>query len=564
MAQSYLQALESELSCPVCLELFAEPHTPKDLPNCDHIICVLCLKQMVKDLRGERLVNCPECRENIEIPRYGVDALKTNRKLRNLAERHVSRDTVQEQRQSSPVTYEKPKVRMCSHKEEKIYLYCTSCNEIMCQECLGQKHKGHQTEEVKNRYTANRNEMQATLSKMKDLIVKRKKSLYKLRELKRQLELSQSEEEARIDQCAQERINSVLEKAQNLKTALENAGFKKEQKINREEILLERQIENAEKEHETALNILHEATEHEFITQYTKQSARLQIVDIESPEGLYIGRAVATFKEEPDNINLGMLVFDDTPNQIKPKFLQDILHLQPTGLVWGLNGQLVVIEYKKRRLTIYEKYQGCYEQFNSWDIQKDADPLGVAVSSNGHVYVTTGKSVHIYSQNGTLLKEFGVPFNTGVCCVSVTSYGNILVGNRYHKFIAVCDPTGTVLTQIQMSTTQNYMTVIRDTHIAVSNGGGKVCVIDIESGRETMNLNVPYANGICYDEKTDSLLVVANRGCDIEQYSCKTGKFVAYLVKGLDNARDVALSADGALAVTQIRQCVRLYQIQYD
>ena len=46
----------------------------------------MCIQKLIE---GERqIVDCPECRHITRIPKDGVDAMKTNLRLRNLAEKH--------------------------------------------------------------------------------------------------------------------------------------------------------------------------------------------------------------------------------------------------------------------------------------------------------------------------------------------------------------------------------------------------------------------------------------------------------------------------------------------
>ena len=81
--ETFAKTAESELSCPVCLELFTAPHIPKDLPGCRHICCEVCLEDLVK----RRKKQCPECRKVIQFPRGGVKMLPTNIRIRSLAEK---------------------------------------------------------------------------------------------------------------------------------------------------------------------------------------------------------------------------------------------------------------------------------------------------------------------------------------------------------------------------------------------------------------------------------------------------------------------------------------------
>lgn len=51
--------LEQELTCPVCLEIYQEPH----LLPCGHNFCLKCLQRLESNANRGRL-RCPECRES--------------------------------------------------------------------------------------------------------------------------------------------------------------------------------------------------------------------------------------------------------------------------------------------------------------------------------------------------------------------------------------------------------------------------------------------------------------------------------------------------------------------
>uniref|UniRef100_A0A3B3ZRW9 RING-type domain-containing protein n=1 Tax=Periophthalmus magnuspinnatus TaxID=409849 RepID=A0A3B3ZRW9_9GOBI len=55
---SALEELQSELTCPVCLELFRDPV----ILECGHHFCQKCIIQCW-EVKAEELSNCPKCRK---------------------------------------------------------------------------------------------------------------------------------------------------------------------------------------------------------------------------------------------------------------------------------------------------------------------------------------------------------------------------------------------------------------------------------------------------------------------------------------------------------------------
>ena len=84
---------DKDLKCPVCHNYFVPPHLPKELPMCPHVVCEVCIPQLIAEHRIEiaydvyehdKKLECPECREKC-IPE--VETLRTNLRLQNMAEK---------------------------------------------------------------------------------------------------------------------------------------------------------------------------------------------------------------------------------------------------------------------------------------------------------------------------------------------------------------------------------------------------------------------------------------------------------------------------------------------
>lgn len=578
---SFIQAAETELSCPVCRELFIESHTPKDL-QCGHIICAPCLKQVVRTVRdiGNR-IKCPECRTIMIIPTGGVDALRTNFKIRNLAEKHPKDKPDHAPKKNRGKMNKKFQVPLCEHHAgEKRHFFCCSCNDLVCQACLVFKHKGHNVEEVKDRYAKQKFEIQNILSETMIKILQSQEILTDLKNLGMQVEAAQRNEEQKIDKCK----NKVLETAHKLKVKLQMAGKKKCQRIGCQLNQLQLEIEKAQQEHKGVLDVLERSTEHEYIIRHNRQLEKLKNINIQLPQVKDTGKAAAVFKEESDTAGgLGEVVLEEEQVNDLAEDLGSLMLRRPgvtrmglelkqsvdvfgvTPLTWTSKNQLVVLESFKKEITTYSICQGRYVVQRSWRTSDGTwNPLGVAVSpEDGHFCVTMWDRTRIYSPQGTLAKEFKGPLKHGMVCVNITTNGTLILGHfETSGSLAICHPVNG-MKKLKTSIPQKYMTLIRDTHVAMSDyETGKVIVMNIKTGQETLSINVPWVRGVCYDQKTNCLLVVANRGSDIEQYSYTSGKFVTRLMRGLNNGCYLVLSSSGILALTE-NGCVKLYKVIY-
>ncbi|XP_078695052.1 uncharacterized protein LOC144923994 [Branchiostoma floridae x Branchiostoma belcheri] len=125
---------KEELSCSICLELFTRP---KMLP-CQHTFCQDCLQ----DHAGSGgTFQCPICRRQVRLPPLGVAGLPDNLMAANMCER------LQQQTTLTGETREQPKSdNWCSsHPSKMLKLYCKHCQIPICEQCFKEAHYDHHT-----------------------------------------------------------------------------------------------------------------------------------------------------------------------------------------------------------------------------------------------------------------------------------------------------------------------------------------------------------------------------------------------------------------------------------
>uniref|UniRef100_A0A452H0E7 RING-type domain-containing protein n=1 Tax=Gopherus agassizii TaxID=38772 RepID=A0A452H0E7_9SAUR len=74
-AESSLETLQGEVTCPICLEYFTAPVTLE----CGHNFCRACIAQCWEG--SDTAASCPECRETVQ-----QGNLRPNRQLANILE----------------------------------------------------------------------------------------------------------------------------------------------------------------------------------------------------------------------------------------------------------------------------------------------------------------------------------------------------------------------------------------------------------------------------------------------------------------------------------------------
>ncbi|XP_077393588.1 E3 ubiquitin-protein ligase Midline-1 [Festucalex cinctus] len=86
-----METLESELTCPICLELFEDPL----LLPCAHSLCSNCARRILvshctpsEPVQSIRAFQCPTCRHVINLNQRGLEGLKRNVTLQNIIDRY--------------------------------------------------------------------------------------------------------------------------------------------------------------------------------------------------------------------------------------------------------------------------------------------------------------------------------------------------------------------------------------------------------------------------------------------------------------------------------------------
>ena len=512
MAAKFVSAAEAELACPVCYQFFVTPHEPKNLPTCSHILCQICLQKITEG--GLKKIKCPQCNKISTLPKEGINGLTSILAMRNLAERHPE-----------------------GIKQRKEY-------------------------------------MQQEFHKEKEQAAER---VIKLKEAVSRTQNAIEHEEKEIEKS----VEAVMSKAQNLISQLRNTSglVQLKQQLAKAEIQLET-IEASQSKLETM-------TDDEFHVQtgaLTNQIEKLKIDEAmeKIDKDPCVGKFIA-------NVQLGRVV--------EPRRLELVQEFGEFELASGVDsnpsGVLVVCDYcsNSKQVTVFQNDNSQYKkqyQFSVVCTKEDAS-LDIAISNDYKCLLakcTTGFDV--CSLDGKNQKTASPiepksrqKFKALTCSITTTKDGRILTGSviraKYKEspptpVATVHDTAGNLLKTIPTNIHPVGIADLGGTHVGVHNWvEDKVCVYDLQSGKETLNLDVPMPAGICYDEDLDCMLIgrftkkdeggraVAGSGV-IEQYCGITGKLVACLAKGLQCPYGMTVTGDNMLAVTD-KTTVKIYNM---
>ncbi|XP_013806702.1 E3 ubiquitin-protein ligase Midline-1 isoform X2 [Apteryx mantelli] len=150
-----METLESELTCPICLELFEDPL----LLPCAHSLCFNCAHRILvshcatnESVESITAFQCPTCRYVITLSQRGLDGLKRNVTLQNIIDRfqkasvsgpNSPSETRRERAfdSNSMSSCEKVLCQFCDQDPaQEAVKTCVTCEVSYCEECLKATH----------------------------------------------------------------------------------------------------------------------------------------------------------------------------------------------------------------------------------------------------------------------------------------------------------------------------------------------------------------------------------------------------------------------------------------
>ena len=189
-AKQALEKLNEQLTCPICLDHYTVPK----LLQCFHVFCEKCLKPVAHQTPQGQVVECPNCRQPTSLPQNGVSGLQGAFLIHHLFDIQDILKKVSTPAETKCVNCEKQvptcychtcgflcdecknthlkwkefsshkivslykltedvtnlippvqKVLQCSkHPAKELDLYCETCKEVICRDCILKVHRDHQ------------------------------------------------------------------------------------------------------------------------------------------------------------------------------------------------------------------------------------------------------------------------------------------------------------------------------------------------------------------------------------------------------------------------------------
>ena len=222
-SQQALQKLNEQLTCPICLE----PYTDPKLLQCFHVFCENCLKPLARQTPQGQVVECPNCRQPTSLPQNGVPGLQGAFLIHHLFDiqdilkkvsspaktkcdkcetrepscycrtcgficdsckkphlewkEFSSHEIISLDQLTGDVTNLVPpikKVLRCSkHTEKQLKLFCETCEEMICRDCIVRVHRDHQYDLVRDAFPKHKDVIVASLQPVEQQLASVNKAL---------------------------------------------------------------------------------------------------------------------------------------------------------------------------------------------------------------------------------------------------------------------------------------------------------------------------------------------------------------------------------------------------
>ena len=277
MANSIARTIEEELTCPICFLFFIEP---KVLPNCGHVVCEPCLRQLLSNNTDEnRTDKCPECREPIGFRTEAVGNLKTNIRLRNLAQevercsRNNGTDGQTDESNFAAASYN-------VHPEEKVHLFCVKCNVLACHSCVLEYHNEHHFTSIAETCKKLKSEIQVILKDQRRKVEVGKEAVNKLEEQMNSLNKSLNSEENSIAEFTKQRIDEIEKDDRMLRAMLTEVFSSKMELMQLQIAETKEEVKKAESVHENIEQAMTKLSDSRYVNRHNRFVGRLKSLQV--------------------------------------------------------------------------------------------------------------------------------------------------------------------------------------------------------------------------------------------------------------------------------------------
>ncbi|XP_033646215.1 tripartite motif-containing protein 3-like [Asterias rubens] len=604
------------LECSICQEEYTEPK----LLDCLHSFCKHCLLQyLTTNYKDAKMLICPLCRKETQLPETGVEDFKSNFILTGLAGQleQVSLSANSKLvcklcKEKNEATYfccdclmiicancneihkqipasashtvatlkdisdgkiamkkTKPKrhPECQTHEGEVMWFYCKTCNMMICQACTVIDHRNpqHEYTDCNQASSTYKQSLAQLFTPLEETLKKLDQSQATASTMKDNLNIAVKRTMAEVKNRADKIRAEVTAQESRIMDEIKTIYKDRNKKLEDFEQTVRLNSQQINHSLQTAKDISKNSPVPDFLASYPTISKDLKLLGDQNQPKIDLTLDHLRFTAGVCDISLGNL---STKWELGLEYDEGINGaLDIDASVPG--DEMVVADNGNNRVVIY----------NSKGQQKKTFPLSsspwaVAAFQNQLVVVGYGtNSVKMCNRNGTKMFEFHTVPHSEVGKTSVNLHSvaimkdtSIIVGDIERSVITKHRSSdGSLLDTVSVQTRPCYLAIDSKDRVVVSGWGKQVDIVEV-TGTLLFSINpkinsqqVESCRGVCCDSSAIYIAVTNGVGTGhIHQYDTQ-GRFLSCIAQGLYDPWGISLTSDGQQLAVADCHSVKIY-----
>ncbi|XP_071795502.1 E3 ubiquitin-protein ligase TRIM33-like [Asterias amurensis] len=613
------QIRKDYLECSICQEEYTEPK----LLDCLHSFCKHCLLEYhTTNYKDAKMLICPLCRKETQLPETGVEDFKSNFILTGLAGQLEQVSSLEHSKLVCNLCEEKNKAThfcydcpmfICAncykmhkkipsllshtvatlkdvrdgktamkktkpkrhpecqpHEGEVMRFYCTTCDVMICRDCTVIDHRNPQHEYIDcNQASSTYKQTLAQLfTPLEETMKKLEQSQATASTMKDNLNIAVKRTMAHVKNRADGIRAKVTAQESRIMDELQTILKDRNKKLEEFEQAVSVNLQQIQQSLQSAKDIFKNSSVPDFFASYPTISKDLKgLIDQNQPK---IDSTLDHLRFTPGvcDISLGNL----STCMKEPKWELSLEYDE------GINGasdieasvpgdEMAVADHLNKRVVIYDT-KGQQKK----SIPLSSYPLAVAAFQNQLVIVDRTDSVKMYNRNGNKMFEFHtVPHSevgktsVDLECVAVIK-DTIMVGDVKRSVITKHRSSdGSLIDTVLVQTKPHYLAIDSKDRVVVSGDRHQVDIVEL-TGITLFSINpkinsqpVGNCKGVCCDSSSIYIAMWNGAGTGhIHQYDTQ-GRFLSCIAQGLFSPGGISLTSDGQQLAVADNKSVKIY-----